>query len=185
VAAAERARQDDEAQFATDKRKALRFGSLGLLAVILVITAAVLAPRLPPHQSSSRQPLYAQFSVGDCLVGLKLDSANPWPAVVPAVPCTHRHLAEIFFSGNLWPQSLAYPGYNAIADQGYARCLSTFRAYDGIAQSASAFSIAYIAPDATAWPTGDRQVVCAAYQADPVAASGALPVSYSIKGSHR
>jgi hypothetical protein len=116
---------------------------------------------------------------------LGLANDNPWPAEVTAVPCTHRHLAEIFFVGNVWSQSLAYPGYNAISDQGYARCLSAFRAYDGIAQPASAFSISYTAPDAATWPAGDRHVICAAYQADPVTASGALPVSYSIKGRHR
>jgi len=187
VAGAQRGQQDNDEQSARDKRKALQFGS-ALLAVIAIVVAGVMTSRSSPaHQSSSRQLSYTQLSVGDCLVGSNLGLANdnPWPAEVTAVPCTHRHLAEIFFAGNVWSQSVAYPGYNATADQGYARCLSAFRAYDGIAQSASAFTISYTAPDAATWPAGDRKVICAAYQADPGTASGALPVSYSIKGSHR
>ena len=188
VADAQRGQQDDDDQSARDKRMAIQFG-FAALALLIVILAPVVSLRLTSahHQSSSRQLSYTQLSAGDCLVGSNLGLANdnPWPAEVTAVPCTHRHLAEIFFVGNVWSQSLAYPGYNAISDQGYARCLSAFRAYDGIAQPSSAFSISYTAPDAATWPAGDRQVICAAYQADPGTASGALPVSYSIKGRHR
>jgi hypothetical protein len=188
VAGAQPGPDNDDEQSAGDKRKALTFG-FAALALLLVIVAPVVAYRSSSaHPSSSRQLSYTQLSAGDCLVGSNLALANentPWPAEVTAVPCTHRHLAEIFFAGNVWSQSLAYPGYNTIADQGYARCLSAFRAYDGIAQPASAFAISYTAPDAATWPAGDRQVACAAYQVDPVAAGGVLPVNYSIKGSHR
>jgi hypothetical protein len=187
VAGAQPGPHNDEEQSARDKRTALKFG-FGLLAVLIVIVVPVVASHSSwAHHSSSRQLSYTQLSAGDCLVGsnLGLANANPWPAEVTAVPCTHRHLAEIFFAGNVWSQSLAYPGYDAISHQGYARCLSAFLAYDGIAQPASAFSISYTAPDAATWPAGDRQVVCAAYQPYLGAANGVQPVNYSIKGSRR
>jgi len=172
-----------------DFRKAFGFGFTLLVIIIGIIAGGLRSSShsSSSHQSSSHQLSYTQLSPGDCLEGsnLGLGTDSPWPAQVTGVPCTHRHLAEVFFSDNIWSQSLAYPGSIVIANQGYARCLSAFRAYDGIAQSASAFSIAYTAPDAATWPTGDRQVICVAYQADPVTASGVSPVDYSIRGSHR
>jgi hypothetical protein len=189
VAGAQPGWQNDDEQSAKDKRTALKFG-FGLLVVLLAIVGPVAASHSSwtHHSSSSRQLSYTQLSAGDCLVGSNLglnNNSSPWPAVVTAVPCKHRHLAEIFYVGNVWPQSLAYPGYNAIADQGYARCLSAFLAYDGIAQPASAFAISYTAPDRTTWPAGDRHVICAAYQPYLGAANGVQPVTYSIKGSRR
>jgi len=160
-------------------RRYLRWGPLAIFGLGLV--AAVVAtligtvPALTGHLSEG------QLRPGDCLTGsnLGLGSGNSWPWPT-AVPCTGQHLAEVFFSRNAWPQSLAaYPGDNAISDQGWARCLTAFRAYDGIDNSISEFTIDYIAPYGTSdWASGDRQVVCMAYRPG-------IPVTYSIKGSNK
>lgn len=122
-----------------------------------------------------------QLRPGDCLTGsnLGLGTGDTWPYMVAAVPCTDWHLAEVFFSRKSWPRSLAYPGDNAISDQGHARCLTEFKAYDGTDNSASAFMIYFVIPSGgDDWASGDRQLVCVAYL------SGA-PVDYSIKGTGR
>ena len=85
----------------------------------------------------------------------------------------------MFFAGNAWPRSLAYPGDQAVYDDGHALCLKAFKAYDGTDSSSSAFYVVSSTPDNGTWPGGDRQLVC-------FAASDTLgSVDYSIKGSHQ
>ena len=103
-----------------------------------------------------------------------------------AVPCTGPHLAEVFFAGTAWPKSLtAYPGDNAIFDRGNARCLTAFGAYDGTDNSISSFTIDDIEPyGSDDWASGDRWLVCLAYESTDQYPGGA-PVNYSIKGSQQ
>ena len=112
-------------------------------------------------------------------MSLSVTTGSQWPEYVTMVPCTQPHIAEVFFADNIWPQSRkAYPGATATDNRATARCARAFRAYDGIASTASEFGTTFVDPDAATWPTGDRLVVCVAY-------TGTLPVKYSIKGSHR
>ena len=151
------------------------------LLIVLIVTAT----------SSSGQLTESQLRPGDCLrnstnLGPSLGNDGPWPSTFTAVPCAMPHVAEIIFAGDPWPQSLAYPGFAVIANQGPARCASAFRAYDGIAPAASEFSIADITPDSSTWASGDRLVVCIAYVSDFSGPSyGGDLWDYSIKGSHR
>ena len=139
-------------------------------------------PALTGHLSEG------QLRPGDCLTGsnLGLDTSNAWPDMFAAVPCTSPHLTEVFFAGNAWPKSpVAYPGDNAISDQGYARCLTAFSAYDGTGNSGSSFTIDYIAPyGSDDWGSDDRWLVCIAYESTDQYPVGA-PVNYSIKGSQQ
>jgi DivIVA domain-containing protein len=167
-------------------RRYLRWGPqvIAGLCFVAAVTATLIAmvPPLTGHLGAR------QFRPGDCLTGsgLGLDSGGPWPYMVAAVPCTDPHLAEVFFAGNAWPGSLtAYPGNNAIADQGWARCLTAFSAYDGVDISGSAFSISYSAPyGGDDWGSGNRWLVCLAYDPTRQNPGGSL-VAYSIKGSNR
>jgi len=151
------------------------------LLIVLIVTAT----------SSSGQLTESQLRPGDCLrnstnLGPSLGNDGPWPSTFTAVPCAMPHVAEIIFAGDPWPQSLAYPGFAVIANQGPARCASAFRAYDGIAPAASEFSIADITPDSSTWASGDRLVVCIAYVSDFSGPSyGGDLWDYSIKESHR
>ena len=168
------------------ERRYLRWGpvvifGLGLVtSVVATLIASV--PQLTGHLG------LAQFRAGDCVTGsnLGLGSGGTWPYWVAAAPCTGPHLAEVFFAGNAWPQSLvAYPGDNAISDRAEARCLTAFSAYDGIDNSESAFTIYYIAPyGSDDWSSGDRQLVCMAYMSTSQRPGG-VPVDYSIRGSNK
>jgi hypothetical protein len=143
--------------------------------VAVAATVIAAAPSLTGYLTEG------QLRTGDCLTGsnLGLGTGNTWPYAVATTSCGGQHLAEVFFSGNAWPQSMTYPGYNAVTNQDWAHCLSAFSAYDGVDNSASRFSIYAIdAFPRSDWESGDRQLVCLAYQ------PGA-PVDYSIRGSGR
>lgn len=150
-----------------------------LLAVL--VPAAIIFAAVFLHSSSTNQLTADQLRPGDCLTGsnMGLGNSNPWPDYVTAVPCTQRHLAEVFFAGDAWPQSLAYPGDNSIASQADARCSTAFIAYDGIPSEQSVFTYTTVMPDNTAWSSGDRSLQCVAY--DPSGAS----MNYSIKGTSK
>lgn len=126
-----------------------------------------------------------QLRSGDCVNGdPSIINDNPWPDPVAVVPCTKRHIAEVFFAGTAWPLSLAYPGDQNIDNQAQASCDAAFFKYDGIDSQDSIFTYLYIPADNTTWPTGDRSLVCVAYQANPQG-SDAVPLNYSIKGSNQ
>ena len=154
------------------------------LGLVVAVTATLMAwdPPLTGHLGAG------QLRTGDCLTGtnLGLGGDNPWPYMFTAVPCTGPHLAEVFFAGTAWPKSLtAYPGDNAIFDRGNARCLTAFGAYDGTDNSISSFTIDDIEPyGSDDWASGDRWLVCLAYESTDQYPGGA-PVNYSIKGSQQ
>jgi hypothetical protein len=152
----------------------LVLAGLGFAAAVAA-TVLVAAPQLTGHLTEG------QLRAGDCLTGsnLGLGTNSTWPNMVTAVPCTDPHLAEVFFSANAWPRSMPYPGYNAVGDDADGACFSAFSAYDGIDSSASSFTFQDIIPiPAGDWASGDRQLVCVAYQPEKA-------VDYSIKGSGR
>jgi Septum formation len=132
----------------------------------------------PPSPSAS-QLTYDQLRAGDCVQVPNINTASTWPDVFTVVPCSQSHTGEVFFAGDIWPQSIAYPGDNATDKQADARCGSAFTKYDGISPDQSAFTYAWDLPDSTSWLSGDRSVQCIAY--DP---SGA-PLFSSIEGSHQ
>jgi DivIVA domain-containing protein len=105
-----------------------RLDALVMVAAGLAVLVAVIVHIAVTGQMAG-QLTEDQLQPGDCLRGsnLGLGSGGTWPDYVTAVPCTQQHLAEVFFAGNAWPQSLtAYPGDNVISDQGSARCNTAF-----------------------------------------------------------
>jgi DivIVA domain-containing protein len=164
-------------------RRYLVWAPAGIAAVSFV--AAVAATVIASGPSGTDGLTVDQLMAGDCLTGsnLGLDTGNPWPDTVTAVPCTQRHLAEVFFAGNVWPQSMAYPGDNKVDNQADARCDAEFVKYDGTDNSASAFTFTAVVPiPADNWASGDRKLVCVAWESTYGYPSGVL-VNYSIKGS--
>ena len=162
-----------------------RRNAMVMIGVGLVVLAAVIAV-IAITRSSARQLTVDQLQPGDCLTGsnLGLDNNNAWPDLVTAVPCTQPHIAEVFFVGNLWPQSSPFPGGNAVDNQAYDRCASEFFAYVGISRYL-AFSYTEVVPDtADVWASGDRSVQCIAYD-DTLQHPGGRTVNYSIKRHSR
>jgi DivIVA domain-containing protein len=158
-------------------RRYLRWGPPVLASLgFVVAVAATVITAVPPLTGYATE---GDLRAGDCLTGpnLGLNTSNSWPLMVETTPCTGPHLAEVFFSRNAWPQSMAYPGDSAVDSQADASCSAAFSTYDGIDSSESAFTFLSISPfPHWDWASGDRQLVCLAYQP-----SGW--VDYSIKGS--
>jgi hypothetical protein len=155
---------------------------LGLIALIAVTGGR------NSSASSANQLTWDQLRPGDCLAGsnVGLGTGRTWPDYVTRVTCTQRHEAEVFFAGNVWPQSLAYPGAKAIDDRGDGRCEAAFAAYDGTDWTASAFTfVPILDDDSSDWASGDRSLECVAYAPSSSGPSGGTPVNYSIKGSDR
>ena len=159
-------------------------GLVALAGVIAVGTLATSVRSSRPLASSAapvRQLTVDQLDPGDCLRGsnMGLGTGSTWPTYVTAVPCTQRHIAEVFFASKAWPQSLAYPGDNTIGAQAYDRCSSALTAYVRSIKYLGTFSFDDIAPDRSTWPSGDRSVVCVAYRYDRQS------VNYSISKRYR
>jgi hypothetical protein len=82
----------------------------------------------PPASSapSVGQLTRDQLQPGDCLRVPGINTISQWPGVFTAVRCARPHTGEVFFAGNIWPQSLAYPGDQPVNDQAEARCDRAF-----------------------------------------------------------
>jgi hypothetical protein len=106
-----------------------------------------------------------------------------WPDYVTRVACTQWHEAEVFFVGDIWPQSLGYPGDTELGSKANARCVAAFPAYDGTDYGQSQFQIYSIVPGEPDWASGDRSLACLAYQPSSSGPSGGTRVAYSIRGS--
>jgi hypothetical protein len=128
---------------------------------------------------SASQLAYDQVQPGDCVQVPNITTISNYPDVFTVVPCSRSHTGEVFFSGDTWPQSLAYPGDSNVNNTAIARCDRAFTAYDGISSDQSAYTYLYYYPDNGSWAIGDRLVQCVAYKP-----SGAALHS-SIKGSNR
>lgn len=160
------------------RRRALVLASVGVV-VLAAVTVAIVA--VTSSVSSPRRVTDGQLRPGDCVRGsnLGLNTNDPWPRVVMVVPCTEQHVAEVFFAGNVWPQSLAYPGDNEVSRQANNRCDTALDAYAGRPDHLVTFTDRSIYPGSTVWSSGDRLVLCVAYKAS------FQSVDYSIKGSNR
>ena len=161
--------------------------AVGVVVGVLAALAALVAVIVAKSSSGASQLTWDQLQPGDCLASsnMGLGKSTPWPDTVTRVACTQRHEAEVFFAGNVWPQSTAYPGDTAVDDQARARCGTAFAAYDGVDDSVSAFTFDDIVPDSSAWASGQRSVACVAFAPSSAGPSGGAPVDYSIKGSKR
>jgi hypothetical protein len=100
------------------RRRPLRWALLLLAGLGFVAAAAAIVLAAAPHQTGGLAE--GQLRAGDCLTGstVGMGTGGTWPNGVRAVPCTDQHFAEVIFSGNAWPQSMAYPGYGIVANQG-------------------------------------------------------------------
>jgi hypothetical protein len=150
--------------------------ALTALAALVAVFAVVGAVQ---KSSRAHELTESQLVAGDCLTGsnMGLDTDSAWPNSVTAVPCTQPHLAEVFFAGNPWPESLTtYPGNGAVNATIDATCSSAFSIYVGINPALSMYQYDEVGPQGD-WASGDREVVCIAYE------PGTPPLHRSIKGS--
>jgi hypothetical protein len=173
-----------------------------LSALTVVVVAAVVAAtiygqsiRTTPvaAHTSSAAPASAiqrvasdQLRAGDCIQGpADINTASAWPDVISLVPCTQKHLAEVFYSANYWPAAMAFPGNSVINKQADAKCHRAFSAYDGSLYSESQYS--YYGGDPHGrqdWNSGDRLLTCIAFLYRHGSPRG-KPLYASIRGSNQ
>jgi hypothetical protein len=168
------------------QKRAAIIASLVALLVVVVIGMAATANSGPQAPAPGAQVLYyTDYQTGDCLYGnLPNTGGGTWPSMTWQVPCSQSHSDEVFFaSSSYWPADAAYPGTQAVQDQGHAECEGQFTKYVGVLPADSVYNWTFIAPyPASDWQAGDRELVCAAYEWMPGHSNG-VPMTTSIKGS--
>src|SRR5262245_20601903 len=159
----------------------LEIAAIVVFAVVITSMSSDTSTSSAPSPAASGLPAAAasvlswdQLKSGDCL---QVPDVHDIPDLVTPVPCTQRHTVEVFFSGDIWAQSLAYPGDKAVANQVHARCVRAFTAYDGIPPDQSAFSLSENFPSSDSWSLGDRSAQCSA------SVLQGTSIDHSIKGS--
>jgi hypothetical protein len=127
-----------------------------------------------------------QLRAGDCIQGpADINTASAWPDVISLVPCTQKHLAEVFYSANYWPAAMAFPGNSVINKQANAKCHRAFNAYDGSLYSESQYSYYGADPHGRQdWNSGDRLLTCVAFLYRHGSPRG-KPLYTSIRGSNQ
>jgi Domain of unknown function (DUF4328) len=173
------------------------------VVVIAALTAGayVLPPRTAPVAARTPTPTAAatpaatpaalrltvdQLRAGDCIQGPpNINTRRNWPNLVSVVPCRERHLAEVFYSANYWPETKAFPGNPVIFRQATAKCRKTFLFYDGIHYAYSKYTgYGSLPVGRQDWNSGDRQLVCIAFYWTSKVPRG-KPLFASIKGSNQ
>jgi Septum formation len=97
---------------------------------------------------------------------------------LPVVDCEEPHDNEVYHLFDA-PGGAGYPGDQEIATVTEQGCLGAFDAYVGKPYTESSLLILPIPPTEASWEAGDREVVCAVYDAERAELTG------SIRGSAR
>ena len=126
----------------------------------------------------SRVPV-SRLMVGDCFVpadGVDSYALNS-NSSVDLVPCDSRHNGVFFGRGLLGPPAAdgGFPGDDEIGQLTSAQCAGLFEETYG--EPADGFNYRYWRPNQQSWDLGDRGILCAVLDAEPL--SGRFdPVSY-------
>ena len=109
-----------------------------------------------------------ELAVGDCFD----DAGGTQISEVPIVDCAEPHDNEVFRVYDVADGD--YPGDDALVQQAVATCLPALDDYVGDADVASQLDAFPITPTAGSWEDGDREVVCALYDADLAKLEGSM-----------
>jgi hypothetical protein len=118
-----------------------------------------------------------RIDVGTCFNDAGDEGAFDYTELA-VVRCAEPHDNEVYHLFDA-QGGATYPGDEQIAEVTRNGCLSAFEAYVGKPYTDSALAILPIPPSKTSWNGGDRQVVCALYDA------GRKELTGSAKGSAR
>lgn len=136
----------------------------GLIAVSVLVLASC---------SSGSSDSVADLSPGDCFddqsAGGELVEEFE---TVPMVDCDKPHDNEAYAVFDL-PDG-AYPGDDAITEQGLDGCLPLFEGYVGSSYETSRLDIFPITPLAELWADGNREIICALYDVDLAKLTGSM-----------
>lgn len=110
------------------------------------------------------------LAVGDCFDDPD-DFEYDAPSIIP-VACSQPHDNEIYAIGTVTGDE--YPAIGELDDLADDYCLDRFEVFIGIDWEDSIYDYIWIAPDRVGWDTGDRDVVCVAYDLDLAKLTGSL-----------
>ena len=129
---------------------------LGLIAVSVLVLASC---------SSGSSDSVADLSPGDCFDDPMVDGEFVEEIeTLPMVDCDEPHDNEAYAVLDL-PDG-AFPGDDALYEEGLDRCLPLFEGYVGSSYETSRLDLFPITPLAEGWADGDRKVTCALYDVD-------------------
>ena len=118
------------------------------------------------------------MEVGDCFndpEGMELGTQST-VLQLPAVPCGDPHDNEVFALIDL--EDGDYPGVEDVSEEGFMRCMDEFEGYVGAAYDETDLIFdPYLYPTEQTWEAGDREVVCALYNADLSKLTGSMAES--------
>ncbi|HEY9307411.1 MAG TPA: septum formation family protein [Microbacterium sp.] len=109
--------------------------------------------------------------VGDCLNTADMDTTEE-VSDVPVVPCDEPHDDEVFYSYSLADGE--YPGEDAIIADADTTCIAEFGTFIGLAYESSTLDYWPMYPTTGSWESGDREVLCIAWDPSGAKLTGTL-----------
>ncbi|KRA22988.1 hypothetical protein ASD65_00030 [Microbacterium sp. Root61] len=108
--------------------------------------------------------------VGDCLNTAGIDTEEV--SSLPIVPCTEPHDDEVYFSYQV--ADGAFPGEEALIADAQEACAVEFTTFVGLAYEESALDLWPMYPTEGSWDSGDREVLCIAWDPSGAKLTGTL-----------
>ena len=93
------------------------------------------------------------------------DQSSEEISSVPEVDCSEPHDNEVFALIN-YSESDTFPGAAEMEGIANDLCIDQFAAYVGLDYSSSELAVFPIYPTEASWDDGDREIICALYDAD-------------------
>lgn len=121
-----------------------------------------------------------ELVVGDCFSAApdEPDADELVLTTVEVVDCDEPHLAEVVAIGELTADpGDAFPGVADRDAEALALCQPAVEAYTGVPLAASDLGLIWLAPTATTWADGDREVTCAVQSLDGTPLVGSVATS--------
>jgi len=117
--------------------------------------------------------------VGDCINDAAADGEI---SSVPTVDCSEPHDSEAYLAFEMEGDVL-FPGEDAVEAAAEEGCSDAFEAFVGVPYEESYVDFGYYYPSEGTWLTGDREIVCLAYETDED--GNDIQTTGSLKGSKR
>jgi hypothetical protein len=105
------------------------------------------------------------LGVGDCFDDtIDANGEYVYTGVPLIVPCAEPHDNEVFEVFQL--AEGAYPGSDALGEQGEALCVGAFTDFVGVDWSVSPLDYLWIWPEEDEWDAGGHEIICSVYLPD-------------------
>ncbi len=123
--------------------------------------------------SSGSSDSVADVSPGDCF-----DDPSAYGELIedietlPVVDCDEPHDNEAYAVFDV--EDGAFPGNDALYEEGLDGCLPLFEGYVGSSYETSRLEIFPITPVAEVWAGGDRRIICALFDVDLAKLTGSM-----------